>query len=116
MVGVPLPCELGDCIEGAGLFEQVRGVGDDGKPVLTAQPGLGLAVEGEHDLVEAADDEQCGCGDVGEAGGGQVWSAAAGDDGGDVRVRFGGGPQRSGGAGVGAEVANGQPAGLRPFA
>ena len=45
-------------IEGARLLEQVRGAGHDGQVILAAQLRLGPAVEVQHHLVTAADDEQ----------------------------------------------------------
>ena len=95
MIGEPLSRESRDRFEGSGFFEQADCVGDDREPVLTAQQGLGLLVELENDLVSPTDDEQGGGGHASQAGARQVGPAAAGDDGSDIRVRFGGGPQRA---------------------
>ena len=53
----PVAGQRGRGGEGAWLLEQVSRAGHDGQVVLTPQPGLGPAVEVEHHLVIAADDE-----------------------------------------------------------
>jgi hypothetical protein len=58
----PVPGQSGGGIEGARLLEQVGRAGHDGQVILAAQLSLGPAVEAEHDVVLAADDEQRGGG------------------------------------------------------
>ena len=100
---------LGGGPQGAGLLEQMGGTGDDGEAVVAVpELGLGLAVEVEHDIVVATDDEQGGRRDHRQPGAGEVGAATAGHHGGNIHVRFGGGPQRGRGTGAGAEVTDRQ--------
>ena len=92
--------------QGARLLEEVGGARRRPRARLgQPQPGAGLPVEVEHDVVGAADDEQRRRPHRRQPGAGEVGAAAAGDHRRDVDAGLGGGPERGPGAGAGAEVA-----------
>lgn len=76
--------QLGGGPQSAWFFEQVGGTRHDGQPARSRQLGLGGPIEAEDGVVEAADDEQGRRMDAVQSRAGQVGSAAAGDDRGDV--------------------------------
>jgi hypothetical protein len=71
-----------------------------------------LAVELEHLGVEPADDQQRRGAHLTESGGGEVGTPAARDDRRYLMAEVGGGDQRGGGTGAGAEVTERQLTGL----
>jgi nucleotide-binding universal stress UspA family protein len=82
VVGEPALGEVGHGWEGAGFFEEVGGARYDGEQgVGGREDRLSLPVEGEHDVVVAADDEQRRREHVAEVPFGEVGPAAPGHDG-----------------------------------
>jgi len=104
VISEPAAGEVGSSVEGSGFFEQVGGAGHDSELVLAPQVGLRGAVEFDHGVVEAADDEQGGGAYLRKFGAGKVGPAAAGDNGRDIHCWVGGGVEGGSGAGAGAEV------------
>lgn len=103
-------CKL---IELAGFLEQVGGAGNDQQALVAAEQGEGLAIEVDHHVV-VADDQECGCGECRHGrGAGHGGPAAARDDGRDSRAVAGCQSQPGGGAGAGAEQAERQGHGER---
>jgi hypothetical protein len=72
----PLGGKVGDGVEGAWFFEQVTGAGDDLETRLAVHALLCVAVEFEHDVVPASDDQQGRRGDLWEAGPCEIGSTA----------------------------------------
>ena len=72
-----------------------------------------LAVEFDHDLVVAADDQQYRCSQLWQPVGCQVGPSAARDDRANLLAQLRGRPQRRAGAGARAEVADWQSGELR---
>ena len=77
----PIGSELGDLLEGAALFEEVGGVGDDAEFFDAGELFEGGFGELKHHLVLAADDKEDWAVDFFEGGAGEVGAASAGDDG-----------------------------------
>ena len=105
-----------DLLERTGLLEQMRRAGYDRQLGGHVQPALGLAVELEHELVPAADDQQHRCAHLCQRVGGQVWTAATRDDRTDLLPELGRGRQRRGRARARPEEADreARQVGLRP--
>jgi hypothetical protein len=101
----PISGQFGRGLKGVVLFEEMGGAGDDGEAALAAELCQRLAIEVEDDVILAAYDEQSGSGYRGEPRTGKVGAAASGHHGGDLGVRFAGGPQGGGSSGAGTEVA-----------
>ncbi len=95
--------------QGAGLSEEVGGAGNDfeGLGGVVGQEREGLLIEFEDEVIGATHDEEGGGVNAGESQRGQVWTAAAGNDGLNEAGTGSGGEQSGGGAGAGAEVAEG---------
>ncbi len=104
----PVSGELGDLFEGAAFFEEVGGVGDDAECFVAGEVFDGFFGQLEHDIVVSADDEEDGAVDLLEGGTGEVWAAAAGDDGADLFAELGGGGEGGGGSGAGSEEGEGE--------
>ncbi len=83
MVREPSPRQFGHLLERAGLFEEVRGAGNDVKAIRAAQLCRGAAIEFDHWRIVAADDEHYGTLHVREILARQVRPSAARDDGSD---------------------------------
>ena len=109
----PLAGEPRDLLERSGLLEQVGGAGHDRELRRCSQQAPRFAVELEHDLVMAADDQQHRCAHLWQPRGREVWPSAARDDRADLLAQLRGRPQRRAGAGAGAEVADRQLGELR---
>src|SRR6185437_12700149 len=105
VVGEPAAREVGDRVERSRFLEQMGGTGHDSELVFAPQLGLRGAVEFDHGVVEAADDEQGRGTDLREPGGGKIRPPAARGDGRGGRCRICGGVKGGCGAGAGAEVA-----------
>src|SRR6266545_3750426 len=76
----PLPCQASHCFQGALLREEVSGAGNDHQFRRTPEPGQGLLVQFDHDIVGAADDEQGRRLDRGQLIPGEVGPSAARND------------------------------------
>jgi hypothetical protein len=90
---------MGHLFEGAGLFEQVGGAGDDLEPLFDPQVLQRFAVHIDDRQIQAANDEQRGGFDAGEDGDGEVGAAASGNDRANVIGPLGGGNQGGGSTG-----------------
>src|SRR5262245_42088056 len=70
-----------DLVESARLFKEVAGAGNDSQLLRARELLEGLAVEVEHDVILAADDQERRRPDLAKGVSGQIGPAAAGDDG-----------------------------------
>jgi hypothetical protein len=113
VVSEPVSGQFGCGFEGVVLLEKVGGAGDDSEAALAAELCPRLTIEIEDDVILATYDEQGGSGYRGEPRTGEVRAAASGHHGGDVGVRFAGGPKGGGSSGAGTEVAHHKIACLR---
>ena len=83
MAEKPVAGQSSHFLQGAGLFEQVGGSGDDHETAFAAKLVLCLSVELLYNLIMAPNDEQGGALHLGETLSGQIGSTPSGDDGGD---------------------------------
>lgn len=72
----PGGCEVRDLLQGAGFFEQVRGVWHDRQFPRTRQLLHRVAIQREDICVSFAHDEQRWCADVGQRRCGKIRTAA----------------------------------------
>ncbi len=95
-------------VEGAWLFEEMRGARHDRQPVLAAKLSLRFPVQLEHDGVVSADDQQRRRRHPREMWSGQIGPASTADDGSDRNGRIVGGNQRRRRAGARSEQSDRQ--------
>lgn len=108
----PFASEVRDLFQGAGFFEQMRGVRDDLEAGYRADAGLCLTVEIENNRICATHNQQHGCVDLRKHLAGEVGTATACDYSRDTRG-LGGCDQSGSGSSAGAEVAEAEVAHLR---
>ena len=107
MIAEPTGCKIGGGLQSPRLFEEVGCARDDLHSFLALEPVEGRAVHFDDGMVEAADNEEGGGGDIWKNPVREVGPAAARDDGVNDRSELRGGDEGGGGTCAGAEIAGG---------
>src|SRR5258708_21992600 len=104
MIAEPACCVALDLSERARLLEQMAGAVDDDEFPRSPEPLVSHAVELDHMMIEAADDQQCRRDDLRQGIPRQIPASAARHDRLDRRARPPGGAQRGAAAGARPEI------------